>query len=130
MKNIFKSLVVMIILAAGAMAYAATTAGMPATAGGQKVLATVAEKSKSACVSITAGRGTAVTVDVSSTPFMSWSADDGTGTAVKLKRSWGANTAYMPLSGEQNVAVNATSKTAKFTRYSGAASINLCSERQ
>lgn len=129
MKTVFTSLILLVILAVGSIAYAATTAGMPATSGGSKVLATVAEKSKSACTSVVAGRATAVTVDVSSTPYINWSADDGTGTGVKVKRSWGANTAFMPSTGESNLAVNATAKTVKFTRYSGAASINLCSER-
>jgi hypothetical protein len=129
MKNVFASLIVMVILAAGAIASAATTAGMPATSGGQKVLATVAEKSKSACTSITAGRATAITVDVSSTPFMNWFADDGTGTGVKVKRYLGSNTAYMTGTGESNLPINATTKTVKFARYSGSAAINLCSER-
>lgn len=83
---------------------------------------------KTTCVTVTKGRATAVQVPITAMK-MNWSADDGTGTAVKMKRSFDTEAGFMPSSGEYNLPSAANRKKAVFTRYTGASNINLCYEQ-
>ena len=98
----------------------------PKSSDGTRLQAAV--PSKTTCVTVIKGRATAVQVPLTAM-YLNWSADDGTGTAVKMKRSFDAETGFMPSSGEYNLPSAANRKKAVFTRYTGASNINLCYEQ-
>lgn len=114
-----------------ALATAAFAFGPAAkTSDALKLPGMVATPSKSACQTIHAGRATSVSVNTTAAQFVSWTADDGAGTAVTVKRSFNSNTAAMPKSSETAVGIHPLTKTVVFTRYTGAANINLCTDLQ
>lgn len=84
------------------------------------------DPAKSVCVSIPKGRAKTAVVNVKSISSLNWSADDGTGAAVVVKRSFNSNTAYMPKSSENWLKINQNTNTVTFTGYSSGATRNLC----
>lgn len=84
------------------------------------------EPSKSVCTTIAPGAASSVTVNVRGISSMNWAAFDDAGTPVVVKRSFNANTAYMPKSSEGWLKINQNASTVKFTGYSSASSRNFC----
>lgn len=71
------------------------------------------------CTSITATKGTIVTVNPSGYTAVEWSATDGTPTALAVKRHLNSNTAFMPGS-SGTVVFNSGITSVPFKKYSTA----------
>lgn len=134
MKSLASIVALFLVMALVAIAYAGSSGGVAPAVGKVNVPLTVPKKSKSACVDIVAGRATSVNVNVANTTMLNWAARHtvttaSAGTAEVLKRSFDTNTAYMPIDHEYNLPIESGITNAKFTRYSGATTIKLCTEQ-
>lgn len=111
-------LLVALLIGFAAMAYAA----MPGTKRGdliQNLKGISPAPAGSACTSITATKGTIATVAPGTYTAMEYSATDGTGTALAVKRKYNGNTAYIPGS-SGFVVFNPGLTAVKFDKYSTA----------
>ena len=88
------------------------------------------KKANSTLYTIGAGRATSVSVPTTGSYQMKWKAFTASdGAAVTVKRSFDANTAYMPLSSEDNLGLERNVTNVVFTRYTGNATLTLAVDR-
>lgn len=88
------------------------------------------KKANSAMYTLGAGRATTVSVPATGSMLMKWkSFNAADGTAVTVKRSFDANTAYMPLSSEDNIGLERNVSNVVFTRYSGNSTVTIGVDR-
>jgi len=118
----FFACLLLIILATVAFGFGPS----PKSSDGTRLLSGV--PSKTTCVTVIKGRATSASFPLTAM-YLNWSADDGTGTAVKMKRSFDTESGFMPSAGEYNLPSASNRKKVVFTRYTGATAINLCYEQ-
>ena len=103
---------------------------MSTDAGHVKTTAFIPKKANSALYTLGAGRATSVSVPVTGSLLMKWRAFSATdGSAITVKRSFDANTAYMPLSSEDSIGLERNVSNVVFTRYSGASTVTIGVDR-
>lgn len=95
-----------------------------------KSTAFIPKKANSTLYTLGAGRATTVSVPTTGSLLMKWKAFSATdGSAVTVKRSFDANTAYMPLSSEDSIGLERNVSNVVFTRYSGASTVTIGVDR-
>lgn len=125
-------------LVAGALAADNIAVGGPTIQKGNVVQAVVANAALSSCMSIAPGRATYVDLTASGSS-VKWNAHhtvtaSSPGTAEVVKRMWkkqggAVNTAYIPTSGEDDLKIDRQTAGVRFTRYSGATTIEVCADQ-
>lgn len=123
MKSIIFAVLAMFVFAAAALAFG------PNPKDSQGYKQQQIQPAATTCTTIAAGRATTVSVSTANAPYLGWAAFDSAGAGVVVKRALNGGSGIMPKTGESSLAIGPQVKTVAFSRYSGAAAINLCYEK-